>query len=98
MTGGGYTARPSAIMGRGRDGAEEAERVRAVLRDVREAFAAAGRPMGDDQYGAEMEKRYPVMCEGVIGAFVAYIEELEGVGEGLRVTAATYRAAEDPGA
>jgi hypothetical protein len=97
VTGSGYTARPEGIRRHARVSAGEAEQVRAVLRDVREAFARAGRPMGDDQYGAEMEKKYPVMRDGVIAAILAYADELEGVGGGLRVTAATYEAVEDPG-
>ncbi|GGO76566.1 hypothetical protein [Nonomuraea cavernae] len=95
--GDGYIAADREIRRSGLASAQEAERVRGVLRDVREAFVAAGRPMGDDQYGAEMEKRFPVMRDGVIDAFAAYIDELEGVGGGLRVTAANYRAAERPG-
>lgn len=97
MTGSGYTARPERIRRHARVSAGEAEQVRAVLRDVQEAFARAGRPMGDDQYGAEMEKKYPVMRDGVIAAFQSYVDELEGVGGGLRVTAAAYEAVEDPG-
>ncbi|MEU8105777.1 hypothetical protein AB0C18_18855 [Nonomuraea muscovyensis] len=98
MTEPGYSARTQGIRQHGRASAGEAEHVRAVLRDVQEAFARAGRPMGDDQYGAEMEKRYPVMLDGVIAALHAYIDELEGVGGGLHVTAATYEAAEGSGA
>ncbi|MFI7444806.1 hypothetical protein [Nonomuraea indica] len=98
MTGPGYTARTEGIRQHGRASAGEAEHVRTVLRDVQEAFARAGRPMGDDQYGAEMEKRYPVLRDQVITAFHAYIDELEGVGGNLHVTAATYDAAEGAGA
>ncbi|WP_336207224.1 hypothetical protein [Nonomuraea sp. LPB2021202275-12-8] len=97
MTGGGYAAMPRRIRQSGLDSAAEAERIREVLHDVGELFAVAGRPMGDDQYGAEMEKRYPVMRDGVIDAFGAYIDELEGVGADLHVTAANYQAAERPG-
>ncbi|MER6950681.1 hypothetical protein ABT294_42355 [Nonomuraea sp. NPDC000554] len=96
MTRSGYGAHPQRIRQHGRAAAEEAERVRDVLRDVREAFAAAGRPMGDDQYGAEMEKKYPAMRDGVINAFEDYIAELDRAGAGLHVTAATYEAVERP--
>ncbi|WP_406319031.1 hypothetical protein OHA77_17020 [Streptosporangium sp. NBC_01639] len=92
----GYSAQPRKIQQHGRAAAEEVERIHGVLRDVREAFVAAGRPMGDDQYGAEMEKSYPVMRDDIFNAFNAYLDELDGVGEGLHVTGATYRAAEHP--
>ncbi|TDE32643.1 hypothetical protein E1295_39270 [Nonomuraea mesophila] len=60
---------------------------------MREAFATAGRPMGHDQYGAELEKHFPQLKEQLLAAFDAYIEELDGLDTGLRSTAATYEAA-----
>ncbi|GAA2276666.1 hypothetical protein GCM10010149_19790 [Nonomuraea roseoviolacea subsp. roseoviolacea] len=96
MRGDGYTASPHAIGRSGQESAQEAERVRGVLHDVREAFAEAGRPMGHDQYGAELEKRYPSMRDGVLAAFDAYIDELDGTGKALHVSAATYQAADHP--
>ncbi|MEV0151395.1 MULTISPECIES: hypothetical protein [unclassified Nonomuraea] len=96
MTGDGYTAAPHAIRRSGQVSAQEAERIRGVLHDVREAFAEAGRPMGGDQYGSEMEKKYPAMRDGVISAFHAYIDDLDGVGGGLNLTAASYQAVERP--
>ncbi|MEV0195193.1 hypothetical protein [Nonomuraea sp. NPDC050691] len=96
MRGDGYTASPHAIARSGRASAQEAERIRGVLHDVREAFAEAGRPMGHDQYGAEMEKTYPSMRDGVIAAFETYIDDLDGTGKSLHVSAATYQATDRP--
>ncbi|MEU7745322.1 hypothetical protein [Nonomuraea sp. NPDC049158] len=97
MTVSGYNARPHGIRQHGRASAEEAERIRGILHDVREAFAAAGRPMGHDQYGAQMEKDFPSMRDGVINAFNDHIDRLEGVGDDIQVTAANYQGAEHPG-
>ncbi|MFG1682641.1 hypothetical protein ACGFNP_20915 [Nonomuraea sp. NPDC049269] len=96
MTVPGYTAEPQGIFRYGKASAEEAERVRGILHDVREAFVAAGRPMGHDQYGAQMEKDFPSMRDGIINAFNDYIDQLEGVGDGMGATAVNYRAAEHP--
>jgi hypothetical protein len=97
MTVSGYNAETQGILRYGKASAEEAERVRGILHDVREAFVAAGRPMGHDQYGAQMEKDFPLMRDSVINAFNDYIDQLEGVGEGMHATAGHYRAAEHPG-
>lgn len=97
MTVPGYKAEPQAIRRHGKASAEEAERVRGILHDVREAFVAAGRPMGHDQYGAQMEKDFPGLRDGIINAFNHYIDQLEGVGDGMHVTATHYSAAEHPG-
>lgn len=97
MAGEGYTAAWDEI-GRRRGGqaADEAALVEEVRDDVREAFAAAGRPMGHDQYGAELEKHFPQLKEQIFAAFDAYLEELDGLHSGLRKTAATYEAADGP--
>ncbi|TDC92693.1 hypothetical protein E1292_41485 [Nonomuraea deserti] len=81
---------------RGGQAADEAAFVKDVRDDVREAFATAGRPMGHDQYGAELEKHYPQLKEQIFAAFDAYIEELDGLHTGLQDTAAHYGGAEDP--
>ncbi|TDD07330.1 hypothetical protein [Nonomuraea diastatica] len=92
----GYAAEWERIRRRrGGQAADEAAFVEDVRDDVREAFATAGRPMGHDQYGAELEKHYPQLKEQIFAAFDAYIEELDGLHTGLRDTAASYEAADD---
>ncbi|GGO76966.1 hypothetical protein [Nonomuraea cavernae] len=61
---------------------------------LREVFMREGNPLGNDQYGAALEKRLPVINEGVFGAFDAVIGELESVAERLRLSTVTYSAAE----
>ncbi|MCF6476293.1 hypothetical protein FAF44_49335 [Nonomuraea sp. MG754425] len=96
-TGDGYIAASDEIRReRGGQAADEAAFVEDVRDDVQESFAAAGRPMGHDQYGAELEKHFPQLKERIFAAFDAYIEELDGLYTGLRKTAANYEAAEDP--
>lgn len=95
MTSNGYRADWAGIRRHGKVPAAEAEFARLVLHEVREAFVAAGRPMGHDQYGAEMEKNYPLMRDGIYQAFQVYIDELDGTGRGMHVTAATYETADD---
>ncbi|GAA3709327.1 hypothetical protein GCM10022224_088590 [Nonomuraea antimicrobica] len=99
MSGGeeGYTAAWDRIrQQRGGQAADEAAFVEGVRDTVREAFAVAGRPMGDDQYGAELEKRFPQMKAQILAAFDAYVEELDGLHTGLRKAGAHYEAADDP--
>ncbi|MGW0805479.1 hypothetical protein [Nonomuraea sp. NPDC002799] len=92
----GYVAAPSEIRRRGGQAADEAAFVEEVRDDVREAFAAAGRPMGHDQYGAELEKHYPQLKSQIFDAFEDYIEELDGLHTGLRTSAARYEDVDDP--
>ncbi|MEU7859447.1 hypothetical protein [Nonomuraea sp. NPDC049141] len=91
---GGYSAQWANIRHGAVTAKEEAEHVRMVRDELRDVFAAEGRPMGDDQYGAEFEKSFPLRTKGVFKAFDDYIDELEGVGDGMRVNAKGYEAAE----
>ncbi|MEU7741650.1 hypothetical protein [Nonomuraea sp. NPDC049158] len=73
---------------------EEAEHVREVREELRQVFVAEGRPMGDDQYGAEFEKTFPNRTKAIFKDFDDYIDELEGVRDGMHVSANRYEAAE----
>ncbi|SEM24318.1 hypothetical protein [Nonomuraea pusilla] len=92
----GYTAGWPGIMRGAGAYDDEATHAREVLRRVTEAFARAGRPMGHDHYGAELEKSFPQLKADVIDAFHAHIADLDRTRDGLRVTAAGYRAADAP--
>ncbi|GLW10650.1 hypothetical protein Misp01_57780 [Microtetraspora sp. NBRC 13810] len=50
--------------------------------------------MGDDQYGAELERHFPQLKDGLLDAFDAYLADLEGVQTRLRDTRHTYDAAD----
>ncbi|MER6946350.1 hypothetical protein ABT294_20180 [Nonomuraea sp. NPDC000554] len=93
----GYTARWSGIRQRAQDAAEEAEHVRMIRDEVRDAFARAGRPMGDDQYGAQLEQSFPYRKAEIMAHFEGYLDDLEGVHDRLHDGARTYRDAESPG-
>ncbi|NJP94854.1 hypothetical protein HCN51_36385 [Nonomuraea sp. FMUSA5-5] len=92
----GFTVEAEGVRRRGGDAAEEAEFVEAVRDDVREAFAAAGRPMGHDQYGAELDKSFPRLREQIFDAFAAYLDELHELSTGLGTAAGNYEAADQP--
>lgn len=63
-------------------------------------FLYEGNPLGDDQYGAELEKNRYKIEDAVFGAFDSYIRELEYLRDGLRDSGRNYQDAEgfgDPG-
>lgn len=90
----GYSAQWSQIRRGAETAKEEAEHVRKVRDELRDVFIAEGRPMGDDQYGAEFEKSFPLRTKDVFKGFEDYIDELEGVRDGMHVNANTYEIAE----
>ncbi|MEU1392251.1 MULTISPECIES: hypothetical protein [unclassified Nonomuraea] len=71
------------------------------LRDVLQAaFYREGNPLGDDHYGAELEKNRYKIEDAVIGAFDRYYKALADIRDGLRDSARNYEDAEgygDPG-
>jgi hypothetical protein len=74
---------------------EEADHVREVREELRQVFVAEGRPMGDDQYGAEFEKSFPNRTKALFKAFDDYIDKLEGTRDGMHGNANRYEAAEN---
>ncbi|MEU1725227.1 hypothetical protein [Nonomuraea sp. NPDC005692] len=75
-----------------------------ALWDLRTAlgtvFYREGNPLGDDQYGIELEKNRYRIEDGIFTAFDAYIQAVEDVRDGLRDNARNYEDAEgygDPG-
>ncbi|MET9337151.1 MULTISPECIES: hypothetical protein [unclassified Nonomuraea] len=92
----GFTVRWNSVRRRGSDAREEAAFIRDVRDKVLAAFAEAGRPMGHDRYGAEVEKAYPAMRDGILDALKNYADEVERSGDGLKGTSHTYETAERP--
>ncbi|MEU8145366.1 hypothetical protein [Nonomuraea sp. NPDC048901] len=90
----GYSAHWAKIRHGAEMAREEADHVREVREELRQVFVAEGRPMGDDQYGAEFEKTFPNRTKAIFKGFDDYIDELEGVRDGMHVNANTYEAAE----
>ncbi|MEV0350450.1 hypothetical protein AB0H88_32105 [Nonomuraea sp. NPDC050680] len=90
----GYSARWAGIRRGAEMAREEADHVREVREELRQVFAAEGRPMGDDQYGAEFEKSFPNRTKAIFKDFDDYIDELEGTRDGMHVNAKTYEATE----
>ncbi|NUW40952.1 hypothetical protein [Nonomuraea rhodomycinica] len=89
----GYDASASGIRRRAEEAREEAAHVRALRDELLGVFAREGRPMGDDVYGAELDKSFPKRREAVIAAFDAYIDELDATHEDMRLTAKNYDVA-----
>ncbi|GAA4959221.1 hypothetical protein HD597_005429 [Nonomuraea thailandensis] len=58
-------------------------------------FDREGNPLGQDQYGLELERKLPGIRESVFGSFDSYIEEMEYLGDGLSGNARNYEDAED---
>ncbi|WP_327087371.1 hypothetical protein OIE66_34345 [Nonomuraea sp. NBC_01738] len=59
------------------------------------AFAREGNPLGDDQYGAALEKVRGSLNGDVLSGFTAYIGVVQGIRDGLRDGAGHYQGAED---
>ncbi|NUW30232.1 hypothetical protein HTZ77_02135 [Nonomuraea sp. SMC257] len=89
----GYDASASGIRRRAEEAREEADHARALRDELLGVFAREGRPMGDDMYGAELDKSFPKRRDAVIEEFHAYIAELEGTHEGMRTSAKNYDTA-----
>ncbi|MCK2214693.1 hypothetical protein MF672_012940 [Actinomadura sp. ATCC 31491] len=59
-----------------------------------ETFAEVGNPLGDDHYGAELEKKRYKIEDGVFDAFTTYIWQVEDMRDGLRDNSRNYEDAE----
>lgn len=91
---GGYYADWTGIRRRGEHAREEAEYVAAVRDELRAVFAAEGDPLGDDQYGAEFAKTFPARRDEIFDLFKAYIDDIDGLRDGLVNGAKRYETAE----
>ncbi|MEV6860978.1 hypothetical protein AB0M44_08230 [Streptosporangium subroseum] len=91
----GYHAKWTGLRRRAQDVGEEGVFLREAHDALREAFLREGRPLGDDQYGAELEKNFPRIRDGIFDAFAAYIEEVDSVEKRLNINAAVYEAADE---
>ncbi|GAB2449677.1 hypothetical protein [Streptosporangium sandarakinum] len=76
---------------------EERDFLRERRDELWQTFLRESPPLGNDQYGAELEKRLPGIRDALFAAFDAYIDEVGGVQERLRVNAVTYEGAEGAG-
>ncbi|GAA4233986.1 hypothetical protein FHR32_001453 [Streptosporangium album] len=93
----GYYAEWAGLRRRAQDYGDERDFLREAYTSLGEAFLREGRPLGDDQYGAELEKNLPRIRERIFDAFDAYIQEIGGVRKRLGVSAAVYEAADQAG-
>ncbi|MER5426614.1 hypothetical protein [Streptosporangium roseum] len=66
------------------------------LRDrLADTFYQEGNPLGDDQYGVELERNRYKIEDSVFGAFDSYIQGLQYLRDGLGDNARNYQDAED---
>ncbi|GAA2320292.1 hypothetical protein GCM10010149_86460 [Nonomuraea roseoviolacea subsp. roseoviolacea] len=89
----GYDASASGIRRRAEKAHEEAAYARALRDELAGVFAREGRPMGDDLYGAELDKSFPKRRDAILEEFHSYIAELEATHEGMRTSAKHYDTA-----
>ncbi|NRQ40622.1 hypothetical protein HII36_53765 [Nonomuraea sp. NN258] len=93
----GYYAEFAGLKRGGEDARAEAEHVAEVYRELLAAFAAApANPLGQDQYAAELAKTYPAQRDSIFKVFEAYVDDLDGVRDGLVNGAKLYESAERP--
>ncbi|MEV0148068.1 hypothetical protein AB0H64_24130 [Nonomuraea sp. NPDC050733] len=86
----GYDASASGIHRRAEEVREEAEYASALRDELFGAFAREGRPMGNDVYGAELDKSFPGLRDAIFNEFDAYIGELGHTHEDMRTSAKHY--------
>jgi hypothetical protein len=94
---GGYYAALTGIRRRAQDFAEQRDHIEGERAALEQVFLQEGRPLGDDQYGAELERNLPTIKESILDAFTAYVDELESVRGRLAASADGYQAAEHAG-
>ncbi|MEU0564735.1 hypothetical protein ABZ297_04945 [Nonomuraea sp. NPDC005983] len=92
----GYYANWTGLRRRGEDAREEAEYVATVRDDLRALFAAESNPLGGDQYGAELAKTFPADKAAIFDLFADYIDDLDGIRDGLVNGAKGYENADNP--
>ncbi|MFE3453948.1 hypothetical protein ACFXJ8_33985 [Nonomuraea sp. NPDC059194] len=91
---GGYSVRTSGLRTRASYAEGDADTLWWEKRLLLEVFMTEGNPLGDDQYGAELEKKLPKLQGEIMDAFTACINEAEGIRDGLHGNARTYDSAE----
>lgn len=84
----------AALEGGARFVEDEQTRIARARDTLRAAFDRDRRTLGDDQYGAELEKQLPEIENGIFDAFHAYLDALGDSADGLRVSARNYKQAD----
>lgn len=92
----GYYANWTGMRRGGEDARAEAGYIAGVRDRLRAALDAVHDPMGSDQYGAELAKVYPSRKKEIYDLFASYIDDLDGVSDGLVNGAKVYESAERP--
>ncbi|WP_433244254.1 hypothetical protein ACQPYK_41315 [Streptosporangium sp. CA-135522] len=87
---GGYQSDPSGLRHRAWQVHLTEEFVRGLYIELGDVFREEGRPLGNDQYGAELEKNLPRIEYGIFGAFSRYIDEIETTRQNLIQNARVY--------
>ncbi|MFC5813893.1 hypothetical protein [Nonomuraea harbinensis] len=92
----GYQAVFEGLRTRSRQAGSSAQHLWELHDALSRTFYEEGNPLGDDQYGAELEKNRVKIETAVLGAFTDYIYEVEYLRDGLRDNSRVYEEAEDP--
>lgn len=97
MTEPGYSVERSALDRRAVIAGEQRDNVLQARKVLRAAFDRDRRTLGNDQYGAELEKQLPEIEAGIFDAFDVCIYGQDERAAGLRASAGGYGEADDPG-
>ncbi|MCF6468989.1 hypothetical protein FAF44_11400 [Nonomuraea sp. MG754425] len=92
---GGYQVTWQDIRRRSARADADAGVLREQRENLRQGFDEVGNPLGDDQYGAELERNLPAVRESLFASFDAYIAQVEYLRDGLWNTSRTYEYAEE---
>ncbi|MFD8556661.1 hypothetical protein ACWDOR_20055 [Streptosporangium canum] len=92
----GYYTDWTVMRSGARDAHEKAEYVAVVRDELQAVFTAEGNPLGGDQYGAELAKTFPAQKETIFDLFRSYVDDLDGIRDGLVNGAKMYEIAENP--
>jgi hypothetical protein len=97
MTFDGMYVERTALEGGARSAEDQQSRIARARDTLRAAFDRDRRTLGDDQYGAELEKQLPEIENGIFDAFHACLDGLGAGAGGLRVSARNYKQADSDG-
>ncbi|MEW9553848.1 hypothetical protein [Nonomuraea sp. NPDC050783] len=93
----GYQAVFSGLRTRSSQAASDVDFLYELRSSLRGTLLREGNPLGNDQYGAELQKNRDRIELAVMDAFSAYIHKVERLSGGLWDNARNYEDAEDYG-
>lgn len=93
----GYEVKRQALRRQATGVDQVSERVAQVRATLSAAFDHDRHALGGDHYGAELDRKMPEIEGKIFDSFRAYVDELDGIADKLRLSADNYGHAEGVG-